>query len=652
AHIQADRNMVGIDFDGSGLSGYDFTLGLAATKQDSIFGPSSFSLDWDGDWYGQTSQTEDYWYSELHIPWTVAPMSQATDGRKTMKMYFARVVYDESLRFAYPEASYSRPTFLTDWHPVEVEQVKSSTLDFFPYLTYGSDIENAEDEWKAGLDMVWRPDSNTQITAAINPGFGQVESDDLVVNFTAIETFFSEKRPFFTENQALFTNNVPNGDRLIHTRRIGAASDSRDETITDIDVALKLSHYGDGVDFGLFGVTEGDSRNSDGRNYLATRLQSRIDDITFGHSLTYVDRPTLDREAMVNALDMDWNYSEFTRVRGQIALSSIDEGEESEEDIMAWGSWKFAPNDEWRYSVNGSYYGEHYDMNDMGFMGRNDVGSISGQIRNDQLQYGEDSSLLSSYAYLEGTYQTNADGDRLLPWAGLVGHVDFKTTESVHMVVGAQPAGIDDLVSRGHGDVKLPAQQWIDTEYLNPRGGDYTFKLKAAIYQEGTEEFGGAVGFVPQYYVTERLTLGGSLSYEYHKEWLLWDHPSEQMATFRADHIETDIRLDWYPSTRQEVRLKFQWVGIQAEAISGFDIGGSGHLRPSGRPVEDFSLSRTALQIRYRYEIQPLSDIFLVYSRGGLWADDDISGGPWNLFQNGWDEVDAEQIIAKIRLRF
>jgi hypothetical protein len=36
-----------------------------------------------------------------------------------------------------------------------------------------------------------------QLTAAANPDFGQVESDDLLINFDATETFSSDKRPFF-----------------------------------------------------------------------------------------------------------------------------------------------------------------------------------------------------------------------------------------------------------------------------------------------------------------------------------------------------------------------------------------------------------------------------------------------------------------------
>jgi hypothetical protein len=55
------------------------------------------------------------------------------------------------------------------------------------------------------------------LNATINPDFGQVEADPAVVNLTAFETFFSERRPFFTEGSNLF-----GGRGTFYSRRIGA----------------------------------------------------------------------------------------------------------------------------------------------------------------------------------------------------------------------------------------------------------------------------------------------------------------------------------------------------------------------------------------------------------------------------------------------
>jgi hypothetical protein len=46
--------------------------------------------------------------------------------------------------------------------------------------------------------------SNLTLDATINPDFGQVEVDPAVVNLSAYETYFEEKRPFFIEGASIF----------------------------------------------------------------------------------------------------------------------------------------------------------------------------------------------------------------------------------------------------------------------------------------------------------------------------------------------------------------------------------------------------------------------------------------------------------------
>jgi hypothetical protein len=49
----------------------------------------------------------------------------------------------------------------------------------------------------AGADLKYGLPNGLTLTATVNPDFGQVEVDPAVVNLSAFETFFPEKRPFF-----------------------------------------------------------------------------------------------------------------------------------------------------------------------------------------------------------------------------------------------------------------------------------------------------------------------------------------------------------------------------------------------------------------------------------------------------------------------
>ena len=663
SQIRADRNSVNIDFDGTAVSGYDFTVGSANSQQDGVLGGGGYSKDWDGTWYSQTASEGDYWYSEIHIPWTVAPMSASADGIKNMAIWFSRVVYDESLRFAFPNAFYTRNTFLEDWHPIQVKQRKAASLDWFPYLSYNKNLQDAfaasNDGAKAGLDFIWRPNSGTQLTAAINPDFGQVESDDLVVNFSAFETFVSEKRPFFTENQALFSSEIPNEDRVLYTRRMGSGVSS-DGGLVDIELAGKLSYFGENVDMGLFMVTENDDAHHASSQFMSSRVQRKVNNIAFGHRLTHSNRDLLEREATVQVVDANWQYSSSVELTGQLLHSKIEQQANlynenqkvNTDDFAGWMSWFYVPSDQWQHNLYLSRYGDQFDMNDMGYMKRNNFTEFYGSSRYDQLGFAENSSLLSSYKKLEYGYSETNNGLRLESWANIEFEWVFRSSRKITMDMGTQLPGWDNLISRGNGLYAKPQQKWGSLIYRSPRGDDFVYRLRAFFETDEAEKLSRGITFKPRFYLSEKVTLGFEVTYKDYRQWLIWDPEVSQLATYTAESYYLDLRLDWYPSSKQEVRLKFQWVGIDAQVLGSHLLDDGGSLVDAAVASSNFSVSDTALQLRYRYQLAPLSDIFLVYSRGGFFASDGGNEGPQTLFDESWRGIEVESLIAKIRYRF
>jgi hypothetical protein len=73
---------------------------------------------------------------------------------------------------------------------------------------------------RAGADIKTGVGPNMTVDATINPDFGQVEADPAVVNLSAFETIFEERRPFFTEGRHLLEGDGPT---YFYSRRIGAA---------------------------------------------------------------------------------------------------------------------------------------------------------------------------------------------------------------------------------------------------------------------------------------------------------------------------------------------------------------------------------------------------------------------------------------------
>ena len=106
--------------------------------------------------------------------------------------------------------------------PYVVGDVKSQPVDDANPL---QDARTAGAE--VGVDLEYAMKPSLTLTATVNPDFGQVEADPAVVNLSAFETFFSERRPFFVEGGGIFEFNVDCSDGgcsgLFYSRRIGRA---------------------------------------------------------------------------------------------------------------------------------------------------------------------------------------------------------------------------------------------------------------------------------------------------------------------------------------------------------------------------------------------------------------------------------------------
>lgn len=67
--------------------------------------------------------------------------------------------------------------------------------------------------------------------------------------------------------------------------------------------------------------------------------------------------------------------------------------------------------------------------------------------------------------------------------------------------------------------------------------------------------------------------------------------------------------------------------------------------------LNDFSLRNLGFQIRYRYELAPLSNLYIAYVRGGFGFQDasqDVGG----LLGDAFSLRDDEQLFVKLNYRF
>lgn len=649
---QVDRNNVMVDFNGDGQVGYNFTISSTGGIYDAVVTRQSrFDTDWDGLWQHAASRDAEGWTTEFLIPWSIAPMHKVSGATRTIGLYLDRVVGASGERFAWPDASFERPRFLSDFARVEVPAHSQSQLAVTPYVSGLYDNVHGRSRGQAGADIFWKPNGQFQLTATLNPDFGQVESDDLVVNFSATETYFSDKRPFFTENQGIFDFSLlDDNSALVYTRRVGGLSDDG-AGAADINAAVKLNGSVGKTDYGLLAA---DERGAGGRDFAAMRLLHDFGRQSLGLLATHVDHPFLERTANVVGIDHHWQPTDALTLWTNVVGSAIREHGGDTRGAGATFSADYTMGGGWRQQWLAMHFDDRLQVNDFGYLARNDFDYLHWEVRKRVTGLPAD----SAYTSHDWQFRIDAlDSDnarlRLRRQLRIGRSSSLRDGSSQNLRLNINTAAWDDLLTRGHGALFLPPSFDFSFSHRTPRHGDWSFDAEAGLGSgglSGNRKVGWSLSFIPTYFVSDALRVHAGLTYEFTPDWLVWQHDN-LVGSFRERMLEFDGGFDWTIDERQELRLKLQVIGLDARLHGAWDVASDGRAVATTEPVDDFSVRNLGVQLRYRYRLAPLSWLYVVYGRGGYRQRRVAEDAPGALHR-ALRLRDDEQLLVKLSYRF
>ena len=222
------------------LTAFRFGVNPAGVRRDAKVGDDEDDESWDPVWDAAATIDAAGWSAEMRIP--LSQLRFRTSDEQTWGVQLIREIArtNEESWFAFvPKrersgvARYGHLTGLRGLAP-------GGRLELLPYVVGRARYEPQERDADApfanpyadgskqtsalGLDLKYRLGSNLTLDATVNPDFGQVEVDPAVVNLTAFETRFDERRPFFIEGSEIFRFS---GTELFYSRRIGAPPPGR-----------------------------------------------------------------------------------------------------------------------------------------------------------------------------------------------------------------------------------------------------------------------------------------------------------------------------------------------------------------------------------------------------------------------------------------
>ncbi|MGH8145419.1 MAG: DUF5916 domain-containing protein [Rhodanobacteraceae bacterium] len=649
-----DRVNVNIDFNGDGLVGYNFVIASTGAIGDEVItNESRFNSDWDAKWQHGVSQDAQGWSVEILIPWSIAPMHAGVDGKRTIGINIDRVFAAIGRRASWPTVSYAQPRFLSKFAHITIPAYSQSLLAVTPYISTTYDNVGHTGRLRKGANLFWKPNGQFQLSATINPDFGQVESDDLVINFGATETFFSDKRPFFTENHGIFAFSLlDDNSQLVYSRRVGGPSDDGGG-VSDIAGAIKLNGSQGATSYGILAA---DENGPAGRSFGALRVVHAFGKQNLGMLLTRVDHPFLAREATVFGIDEHWRPNGRLTIGANLVGSFIEQRGQGSDGLGATFVADYVMDRGWQQEWLAMHFGRRFQINDFGYLQRNDLNYAHWQVRKRMTDLPTDSRYRDHVWSARIDLLRDTEGLNLRRQLRIERDSDLRNGASEEIELHVNSSAWDDLLTRGHGALYLPPSISFRYERHYPRRGDWAWDWEIDIDSgglAGNNEAGYELEFVPTHYVSDAFSVHVGLDFQRNPDWLVWQHDN-LIGRFDQRQLELDTGFDWSIDNHQELRLKLQAIGLGARLRGAYLVKADGRTVPTDQVVSDFDVGNLGVQLRYRYELAPLSYLYVVYGRGGyqqLSATDGTLGAP-SVLRDSFSLRNTEQWLVKLNYRF
>ena len=590
--IYSDWVHVFIDSYHDRRSGFRFSVNPRGVQKDVFhFNDNNEDLNWDAVWQVGTEVDSLGWTAEFRVPFSQIRFSgQEPAGGRVWGFQVQREIARKEERDSWSPWSrsdagvvsrFGELTGLEGVEPVrrmELQPYVSSRLTREPGEEDDPFFEDNATQFNAGADFKLGLTPGLTLTGTVNPDFGQVEVDPAVINLSAFESFFSEKRPFFVEGADIFrfgdtrSYNNYNFEEYFYSRRIGrrpqrslftsdvAYVDSPEQStiLGAVKVSGKAGPWSIGVqdavtarETGRFLDGSGDIRSGlvePATNYFVSRVRRELN-----RSNTIVG-------AMLTAANRDMGDAVFTDLlHSRAFLGGVD-------FEHRWGNR--------RYTVSGYVARTRVDGSDSVIRATQNAPARYYQ-RPDAGHLRYDGSLTSLYGNMyeiavqrSGDFHWSLASKRSEPGfelndLGFMGRTDFHSFTPLVGMRWNTPRGI----FRDRGLFAYTYHAWNLDKQAILHGGAVGTDLTFTNFWST----GGRVGYRPETY-NDRLTRGGPLSINpaYREASLYVNSDSRKRFSYGTELYLSDnvsgtwssdfsVYTDFRPSTAVRIRLSPGW---------------------------------------------------------------------------------------------
>lgn len=405
-HQFQDADNFGVSFDTylDKQNAFQFIVTTMNVQSDVRISAASngggFDENWDAVWDSRTAITNEGWIAEIKIPFSAIRFSK--EDIQNWGINFSRFIRKENEQSYWNPISPNIDGFVNQFGTLEGLQNLEPPLRLFflPYISGGYQTVPTNSGTvntgihNGGMDVKYGINESLTMDMTLIPDFGQVVSDNVILNLSPFEQRFNENRPFFTEGTELF-----NKAGIFYSRRIGRtpggyynalqlAADSgysiiKNPTLTQLYNATKISgrtknNLGIGIFNAVTAPMQAELEDKAGNkisveteplaNYNILVLDQALKNRSFiSFTNTNVIRSGVARDANVSALDISFfdkknTYNFFNSFR----YSYVTDAEHVNGFANNIGYRKVSGK--WQWGVNNNIESKYYNPNDLGFL--------------------------------------------------------------------------------------------------------------------------------------------------------------------------------------------------------------------------------------------------------------------------------------------
>ncbi len=582
---------------------YQFSVNAAGVKIDSYwFADQNSDESWDAVWDVEVTRDDKGWKAEFRIP--LSQLRYEPGKRDTFGFAVLREVPRINETSTWPLLSKGATGFVSSFGELGGLHLAGSgkRLELVPYTVGQVDTQSVDagnpfvsspgGSATAGVDLKYALTPGLTLTGTVNPDFGQVEADPAVVNLSAFETFYDERRPFFVEGSGNLRFNLDCNDGacsgLFYSRRIGRRPQGYPDTPdggytsvpgqTTIIGAAKLTGRAGAFSIGALNAVTAEE-TADMSNGLASTTQT-VEPLTnytvlqakrewanqssLGFMATNTARAINDdvaflaSNAATGGVNWDWRLKDPRySVTGYWSGSAITGNPEAMDRLQTSSVHLFQRPDTGhveydplstsmtghagsvalqkiggqtvRFNFNGSYKTPGFDVNDVGYLRRADQINQSNWI---QFRKDKPFSVFRNVRFNVNQWASwNFAGDNLFYGGNINAHATFTSNWTFSIGLNAEGPGLDDRATRGGPAAKYPATRGVWYGIGTDSRKSVSGRFMSMYFRD--TQGGTALRFDPSitYRPTSFLSLSAGFGYEHRTEHAQWVEAVEDPAT-------------------------------------------------------------------------------------------------------------------------